>query len=578
LLDRRTISHADRIHGGHLTEAQIEPSANQHRWGESASLRKILPWFIIVLFAGLGYRSMLPPAPLPSNTPADQFSAERAMEHVAAIAAEPHPIGSAAIAAVRDYIVAELETLGIDVELQTINAPNYFGGGELVSVVNIIARIPGFASSKAIALMAHYDTVPATPGGNDNTAAVAALLETGRALLAGPPQRNDVILLFTDGEEPAPRFGATAFVSDHPAVRDIGLVVNLEAIGHSGASLLVETSGSEGWLIREFAAADSNPAAFSFLTEIARLLGDIGTDFDTFRNAGVTGMHFVYLHGSPVYHTAADNIDAVNWGSLQHHGSHTLGIARHFGTLDLSNPPRPADAVFFTIRPFFFRYAAGWALPLAFLTVACLWLVAGRRSTGSATPSLLRALGLNTVVGVLAAIVGTIVWLAIVAVRSTPGVAESYLYLSGLLALAALIAARFQRKNSHQVYDLGIIAAWVSLGMLTSFAMPGFSYIFVWPALAACVGLLWDPGDSATQRNLRFGLVAAPTLLLATPAIDVFFLLAQPHPGDADSQLSSVVAIALLLGLLVIGLLRTAWPGYGSAPESATWARERRRE
>ena len=46
--------------------------------------------------------------------------------------------------------------------------------------------------------MAHYDTFPTTVGANDNSAAVAAILETGRAILAGPPLRNDVILLFTD--------------------------------------------------------------------------------------------------------------------------------------------------------------------------------------------------------------------------------------------------------------------------------------------------------------------------------------------------------------------------------------------
>ena len=59
----------------------------------------------------------------------------------------------------------------------------------------------------AVALVAHFDSDPTTPGANDDAAGVAAILETARVLLSGPPLRNDVILLFTDGEEPAPRFG-----------------------------------------------------------------------------------------------------------------------------------------------------------------------------------------------------------------------------------------------------------------------------------------------------------------------------------------------------------------------------------
>ena len=49
--------------------------------------------------------------------------------------------------------------------------------------------------------MAHYDSVPFGPGAADDGAGVVTLLETARALKAGPPLKNDVIFLFTDGEE-----------------------------------------------------------------------------------------------------------------------------------------------------------------------------------------------------------------------------------------------------------------------------------------------------------------------------------------------------------------------------------------
>jgi Zn-dependent M28 family amino/carboxypeptidase len=221
-------------------------------------------------------------------------------------------MGTEANATVREYIVTELEKLGLEAELHSIAAPDYFGQDEPVAVINVVARVGGTANTKAIALMAHYDTVPTTPGGNDNSAAVAVLLETARALTSGPAIANDVLLIFTDGEEPAPRFGAAALIREPSMAADIGLVVNFEAIGSSGPSTLVETSGPEGWIVREFAAATRRPVAFSFITELVELIGDVGTDFDPFRNAGVPGLHLVYLRGSPIYHTAADDVDSVD--------------------------------------------------------------------------------------------------------------------------------------------------------------------------------------------------------------------------------------------------------------------------
>ena len=50
-------------------------------------------------------------------------------------------------------------------------------------------------------LAGHFDSVPPGPGASDDGAAVAAILEIARMLRDQPPSRNDVILLFTDGEE-----------------------------------------------------------------------------------------------------------------------------------------------------------------------------------------------------------------------------------------------------------------------------------------------------------------------------------------------------------------------------------------
>ena len=136
-----------------------------------------------VVLVALSVLPLIPPAPLALNTDAVEFSAERAFEHVERIAERPHPMGSAAIVEVRGYLGEELAALGLDADLETVAAPGYFGEpGRTIEVANVASRISGTDSTGAVVLMAHYDTVPTTPGANDNSAAVATVLETARAL------------------------------------------------------------------------------------------------------------------------------------------------------------------------------------------------------------------------------------------------------------------------------------------------------------------------------------------------------------------------------------------------------------
>ena len=58
--------------------------------------------------------TLSPPSSLPSSAPLDEFSAERALNHVQALARIPHPIGSIANTTAREYVVAQLSALGLN--------------------------------------------------------------------------------------------------------------------------------------------------------------------------------------------------------------------------------------------------------------------------------------------------------------------------------------------------------------------------------------------------------------------------------------------------------------------------------
>src|ERR1041384_1559911 len=62
----------------------------------------------------------------PKGVAGKGFSLERAMADLRVIAREPHPFGSPANAAVREYLVSRLREMGLDVEVQ-----NAGGIGEL---------------------------------------------------------------------------------------------------------------------------------------------------------------------------------------------------------------------------------------------------------------------------------------------------------------------------------------------------------------------------------------------------------------------------------------------------------------
>jgi len=554
-------------------------------------LRGAVPWLILAGATWIAITGVLPPRAVGPDAPADEFSAERAFVHVEAIARQDRPIGSPGNAAARAYVVSQLGAMGAVVGLQPFTVPDYYGDGAgTIPVVNVVGLIPGTDPTGSIVLMGHYDTYPGALGANDDATAIAAILEAGRALMVGTPLRNDVILLLVDCEEPAPRYGSTEFVQRHPLAAEVGLVINFEAVGGAGASELIETSGDEGALLADYAAADPHPVAYSYFADLVDLLGGSDTDFTPFRDAGVPGFHFSYLHGSPIYHTPDDDPESVGLSSLQHHGSHALALARHFGDLDLSRYRGGGDEVYFSLMGrVVIRYPAPWGVVLVLLTGALLgWsLVTGRRAHRLSLRRMAAGTGalLGLVLGV--AVVSDVVWRLILAVfwhDGGPSMTAALVVLAVLLAVVAAPAYTGHRWLTGRLGELeietGAIVIWWLIALVASLLLPGAGYLFVWPALAATLatGVSTRPGFAAAGWWARLGalaLVAVPTMIMSVPVLDTLYQLGQPRPGNLDSQFLDMVAgvgliVALAAGLLFPHLRRaltpapSRWPARGA--------------
>jgi hypothetical protein len=450
---------------------------------------------VVALLAvtAMAYLVSAPPQPRPASAPPGEFSADRAFVHVERIAARPHPVGSPANAAVRDYIMSELAELGLQTRVLPATTAR---GSELARVENIHARIPGRASTGHVVAVAHYDSVAQTPGAADDAAGVAAILEAARALRSRPPLRNDIDLVITDGEEPG-LLGAHAFVTADVIDADRSVVINLEARGSSGPSMLFQTSPGNSELAKAYAALE-DPVGGSELSTLFEALPN-DTDFTEFRRAGFRGFNLAFGDGYVNYHSPADTPANLDRSSLQHHGANLLALARIFGDQQL--PLRPSyEATFSSVFDQVVWYPERLAVPLALLALglygAAVWL-AHRHGL-----RLLRIVVAVATVPLMLAVVagiGTAAWWLLGTLRPAYRSLDwgtTYRpewYEAGLTVFAIMVAvawyAALRRRLDKLEISLGVLAWLVLFAVALAFLAPGAAYLFTWPALVGAVGL-----------------------------------------------------------------------------------------
>lgn len=119
----------------------------------------------------------------------------------------------------QEYIIKKLSEVGLQPQLQE------FEGG-----VNVWAQREGTDASAGVILVgAHYDTVPVSPGADDNSTGVATVLEVARLLVQRETARG-LRVVFFDSEERG-LLGSLAFNGGDVRLDDVRGVVVLDMIG-----------------------------------------------------------------------------------------------------------------------------------------------------------------------------------------------------------------------------------------------------------------------------------------------------------------------------------------------------------
>jgi hypothetical protein len=524
----------------------------------SAARRGSAAWPLILMLALFALALLLvhqrqqPPAARPPSIPPAEFSGERAREVLRQLVGDgrPHPVGSAADDRVRRQIVDVLAGLGLAPRIEegfTCSA-----SGTCARVRNVVARLGGREADGAVALTAHYDSVPAGPGASDDLAGVAAILEIARALRSGPPPRRPVLVLLDEGEEMG-LLGARVFEETSGEAAEVKAVVNLEARGTGGASFMFETSGDNGWLIEAWAPRVPRPATTSLAAFIYSLLPN-STDLAIFRRYRVPGLNFAYIGDATRYHTSADNFANASPASLQHQGDNALAAVKGLADADQLVHPPPGNVAFFDLFSLgIVRLPLGWTLGLAVAGLLLLLFAAvtsmARRTAGGgdvvlgllAAPATLLATALlayGLALGLRAAGIRGVVWLA----HPLPALAAFWLLAFCLAVTIAWMLGKGSRTAPLGLW-LGIWLIWAVVGLALAVRVPATSYLFVLPALAAGIcGLLarvWRGGPAGG------GGLAAAAIVPGVAAAVLWWGVLPPVYGAMGVPVLAVIATLL---------------------------------
>lgn len=522
----------------------------------------ILFLLLILLFLWVDHYHN-PPSPKSESTEASEFSAERAFVHVAAIADEPHPAGTPQADAVRDYIIQQIESLGLAPILQETTV--YRKPVTYATVHNVLARLKGCSTrGDAVALMAHYDSVAFGPGAADDAAGVAALLETMRALSGTSPLFNDVIFIFTDGEEGRllegyGLRGAHAFAEQHPWMENVKVILNFDARGVQGPSYVYQTSGqSNAWLIQQLAASRCKASATSLMPDIYRNM-PVGSDLTAFISRDVPGYDFAFIHGLEKYHTSLDSPKNLSLASLQHHGEYALHLTRHLATQDLRKIDNNAgNLVYFDIPVvgvLYYSQEAATGFIFIILTIYSLLLWFGLRS------------GEIDARHFILAFITLCAWVIFCVAASTGIMALVYklhnvymLYQSqaltwGIFSLfvGATLLVFNRIMDNHGIYSTwaAFLLPWLIFACSVLYMVPGATYLFTWPVTAGMVPFAW--GLIGREKHLTISPKTA--IGLALSALPIMFFMVGTLKGLYAALLFVFVGAQLLLLLLTLALL-----------------------
>src|SRR5215831_20927704 len=249
-----------------------------------------------------------------------------------AVAFGPRPAGSEPNKKLQAYILDHSRVAGAQVTEDAFVAKTPRGE---VMMKNIIVKFPG-SSGRAIAITGHFDTKPFPGrrfvGANDGASSTAVLLELAQAL-AGEARRDDVYLVFFDGEEAVGDWSDTDSVygSRHLAdkwrtdgtLRKLKALINVDMIGDKHLDIL-QDKNSDPNLRRLVWKTASDLGYQAYFTDETEPMDD---DHMPFVRLGVPALDVIDFDYDP-WHKDTDTLDKIGGQSMEIVGTVMLETVR----------------------------------------------------------------------------------------------------------------------------------------------------------------------------------------------------------------------------------------------------------
>lgn len=538
-------------------------------------MKKNYSSFLSALFlAGITYWiffAMMPQSVSENEGSLSEFSTQRALKKLENFTKEPHYVGSENHKTVADYLEKELIDLGLETKIQ--EGYTLTDWGNLVKSRNILAKIKGTNSSKALMLLSHYDSSPHSKslGASDDGSGIVTILEGLRTFLHNKTShKNDIIILFSDAEELGLN-GAALFVTEHNWAKEVGLVINFEARGTSGPSyMLMEVNKGNANMVKGFNEANPKfPVSNSLMYSIYKMLPN-DTDLTVFRENGqIQGFNFAFIDNHFNYHTAQDDMQHLSKKTLSHQGTYLMPLLQYFSNADLTLLNSDDDNVYFNTPFNLVNYPFSWNIPLLIIT-CILFLILVFVGIGKRT---------LTIVGIgkgFLPFLGTLLvsgfitffgWKALLVIYPQYNdilhgfTYNGHSYIGAFVFLTLAIGFWFYRKVYAENQTMNFIVAplfvWILINFGVAFYLPGAGF-FIIPVIA---GLIVFGYFIITQKTNKFlGLVLSiPGLIIFVPFITAF-----PIGLGLKILFGSAILVALVFGLLL--------PVLGSFNKKGSWS------
>jgi len=495
----------------------------------------IISLLLIIVSIYYSFYSLMPQSGTPATIAENEFSTERALVPLKEITQKPHFHGSEEHTRVRNYLVQELKNLGMETQVQDGFVLNQ-ARRAMDKPKNILGRIKGSGSGKALMLLSHYDSAK-TPsfGASDAGSGVVTILESLRAYLSeGKTPKNDIIVLFSDAEEIG-LDGAKLFVRNHAWSKDIGLVLNFEARGSGGPSnMILETNQGNANLVKGFVAANPDfPVASSLMYSIYKMLPN-DTDSTVFREEGdIDSFFFAFIDDHYDYHTSNDNYENLDRNTLQHQGTYLLPLLHYFTEADLSQLKAEEDYVYVNF-PFakMITYPFSWVIGMLIIGIIgfVLLFIYGIKTRKLESASVGKGFVAFLIPLVASGLIGFLGWkLLLILYPQYTEIQHGFTYnghwyiaffVFVSIALCFLFYRTFKSSRHVASFYVAPLVFWLIINAAVAIYLKGAAYYII----PFYVGLLsfWLLLRQEKPNLILLTLLAVPALFFFSPLIQFF--------------------------------------------------------